>query len=184
MKLKFRDMMIIALLAMTLSWVANVGIAYATSLKVWSTGETIRSSDLNSNFAALNAYTGLITNARIAGNAAISHTKLATPALIPKAWVNVATTCTASPCTITESSGVSSVTWTSAGYHTVNLSVGLKNADYAAFAFPRLASATAKVFCQIDGQDTSFFIVKCFDNTGAATNVAFNAFVLDADDPS
>lgn len=184
MKLKFRDMLVIALMASALMWVAEVVPSFATSLKVWTSGETIRSSDLNSNFAALNAYTGLITNARIDPAAAISHTKLATPALLPKAFVQVGTTCGSSPCTITESSGVSSVTWTSTGYYTVNLSVGLKNANFAAFAFPRLSSATAKVFCQIDGQDLSFFIVKCFNDVGAATDVAFNALVMDADNPS
>lgn len=190
MKLKFPEMLIIAVMAAMLLSVINVGVAFATSLKVWTSGETIRSTDLNANFAALNAYTGLITNARIDAAAAISHTKMATPALIPKAYVQVGTStpCSADPCTIVEGSGVSSVNWgcgaSTAGCYTVNLSVGLKDSDFATFITPRLNPATDTTYCQVTTNDTSFVTFQCFDDAGGNENVAFSVLIMDVDDPS
>lgn len=69
-------------------------VAVASSIKTWSSAETIRASDLNSNFSHLHSNLGhghgtIITNADVSATAAIAHTKMATPALLPKAWGRV-----------------------------------------------------------------------------------------------
>lgn len=89
-----------------------VSPATAGSIKVWSNGETVKASDLNSNFS--HVHTGVdapIVNADISASAAIAHSKLATPGLIPKAWARVGSCSTLDggpqPCTVSAGSLIS-----------------------------------------------------------------------------
>lgn len=112
-----------------LGFILSAGIAYASAIKTWSSGETIRAADLNSNFAHIhNNMVGgghnLLTNADVSASAGIAHTKLATPALLPKAWAAMLTACNApGACTIAAGSGISAITRTgSTGVYTVDFS--------------------------------------------------------------
>jgi len=182
MNLRFREMVVIALLAAGLIAVFNIGAAYAVSLKVWATGETIRSSDLNANFAALNAYTGTITDSRIDGNAQISHSKLKTPGLIPKAWVYVAIICTVSPCVKEESFGFGNINRTSTGKYTLNLSYGPKNTNFATLVTAK-GNAGTNLYCMVTGQDGTSVLIECQNAAGTFTDAAFSVVVMDIDDP-
>lgn len=69
-------------------------VAAASTIKTWSGGETVRATDLNANFSHLHSNLGhghgaVITNSDVSASAAIAHTKLATPTLVPKAWGRV-----------------------------------------------------------------------------------------------
>lgn len=183
MKLKFRELWIVALLATLLSNLLDIGVAQAVSLKIWSPGETIRAADLNTNFAALNAYTANITDDRIAVNAQISHSKMKTPSLIPKAWAFLSATCTSGNCAIAESYGISSITRSSAGVYTVNLSYGPSDGDFATFVTAKLPTTTNEVFCQVTSQDSPLVVVECSDDTGVATDTAFSVMIMDSENP-
>lgn len=182
MKLRFHEMFLIALMAVGMISFFDFASAWAVSLKVWSSGETIRSTDLNANFAALNAYTGTITDARIDGNAQISHTKLKTPSLVAKAWVFVSSSCTSDPCTKTESYGFDNINRSAAGKYTLNISYGPKDVDFATVVTAK-GSASAKVFCMVTGQDSTYALIECQNDAGTFTDVAFSAIIYDLEDP-
>jgi hypothetical protein len=62
------------------------------TFKTWSTNETLTATDLNGNFAHLhNTPTGNIRDANISTTAAIQHSKLAQPGLLPRAVAHVGT---------------------------------------------------------------------------------------------
>lgn len=175
-------MFLIALLATGLMSFFHVAIAEAVSLKVWSSGETIRSADLNANFAAINLYTGSITDSRIDGAAAISHTKFKTPSLVAKAWLFVSGTCSADPCTKTESFGFGNINWTATGKYTLNLSYAPKDADFATVVTAKGVS-TAGIYCMVTGQDSTYVLIECQNAAGTLANAAFSALVYDLEDP-
>lgn len=165
-------------------WALLVGaVVLASPLKVWVVGETLTYSDINANFQHIHSlmvggHGPRLTNADVSGTAAIAHTKLATPALVPKIWATVAA-CSSNPCTISEQSGgVSSVGWTSAGVMTVNFSARA-NASYAAIVSAR---GTASVECHSLGQTTTGVGITCTTtNTAVATNSGFSILILDAE---
>jgi hypothetical protein len=53
--------------------------------------------------------------------------------------------------------------------------------NYAVFVTPVLNPATARVFCQISGQDNGVFNIGCFNDAGTATDLGFNLLVMDTD---
>lgn len=156
--------------------------AIASSIKVWSSGEVLTSSDLNTTLAHIhNTMVGghgtRLVNADVSASAAIAHSKLATPALVPKAWAYVGTTC-AGPgdCTLDDSSGVTSVTFAAgAGVYDVIRSVAGTNANAAV-----LCTCTVNaLYCSAVSVSTTIVRVRCFDAAGAATNSGFSAVILD-----
>jgi hypothetical protein len=165
-----------------------VGVAYATMPKTWSNGDKVAASDLNSNFAHTETYLKgaghtLIVNADISGSAVIAHSKLATPALLPKAMATIgvgagaSTACAAGTCTLAQNSGLSSVTWGSTGNYTVTLSQARANAVYAGVVMPHTSAN-----CYTDTYTTSSFAVHCQDlATPSAANAAFTVLVYDVD---
>jgi hypothetical protein len=154
-----------------------MGPAYA--IKVWNSSETILVADLNSNFSTVNtAATALVTNAKVDANAAIAHTKLATPSLVPKAWAVVAN-CTADPCTKNEgTSKIGSVNWTSTGIMTVNLSGTWANAYVGVLITPINAADRQ---CWATSTSTTTIGVKCMDLAGVVQNSGFSILVMDVD---
>lgn len=158
--------------------------ASAQSLHTWSSGQGVAADDLNGNFTALkNGKVGsgvTLTNADIASNAAIAHSKLATPALVPKAWAYVGSAaCGSTPCTIGESSQVTSIARTSAGLYTVTLSYTPANAFFLA----QPGSGTVNVHCITNGLTTVApqITIRCYtDTTGAATDASFSILVMDS----
>lgn len=160
------------------------GVALAGAIKTWVSGETLTAADLNSNFAHIhNSMVGghgaRLVNADVSASAAISHTKMATPALLPKAWafVGAAGACGASPCTISASSGVSGVTRGGAGTYSVTLSPARANAVYGVL----VTSGTGALYCIGIPASALLVTVVCYDAAGAVTDATFTVQILDDD---
>jgi len=152
------------------------------TLHSWNTGDVLRATDLNANFTALNngkVGGGVqLVNSDVSTSAAIAHSKLATPALVPKAWSYINATCTAGTCTAGDSSQVTSITFNATGVYNVTLAYTPANANFVALA----VSHTAALYCATTGHATASpqFLVRCYDATGAATNAAFSILVMDS----
>ena len=170
------------MLAMLVAAVASAG-----SVHVWASGEYITSTDLNATITHLHNNLGhghgpVLVNSDINTAAAISHAKLATPALLPKAWVSVGpVACSANPCTIAEASVVTGVGWTSAGLMTVNYPAR-PNANF----MTQVTSfgATLDSACKVISQTTTVTTVQCVANnsgTAVAANSGFNFLLLDVE---
>lgn len=164
-------------------------LAIAGPIKVWSTGSTVSAADLNANFAHLHANVGhghgaILVNADIASSAAISHAKLATPALLPKAVAqvgSVALACTAGTCAQNNAAGLTaSVVWTSTGLYTATWSPARPNAQYIVMASSQPVSG-ADVYCRPQAVSAVGFTVGCLSTAGAAVDTTFNFVVYDND---
>jgi hypothetical protein len=160
-------------------------MAVAGPIKNWAAGEYITAADLNTTLNHLHSNLGhghgsVITNADINGSAAISHSKMATPGLLPKIWAIV--TCSPSACATPDISPalvISSVTYSAAGLYVVNFSARA-NTSYAVFV--NSTSATADVTCHGYASTTTQAIVKCVTaSTGAAVDSNFTFLVMDGD---
>jgi len=154
-----------------------------SSLHVWNTGDRPRATDLNGNFSFLNTTKVgggvLLTNADVSSTAGIVHSKLATPALLPKAWAHVNTTCTAGTCSIGDSSQVTSIAFSATGIYNVTLAYNPANANFLQI----VGSHVANVHCATTATATSspHIVVRCYtDTTGALTNAAFSILVMDS----
>lgn len=177
-------LLIAVVAALAVPWVA-----FATLPKPsWSNGETVRAVDLNANFQHLEAaakggsHTAIV-NADISNSAAIAHNKLATPSLVPKLWALVGDTsasCTASPCTLTVSVGVTSVTRSSQGDYVVTFPARA-NAVFAPMVSLVEWAAGNGVGCNTNTRTTTTFGVKCTDAAGADQDAAFVVMLFDND---
>lgn len=137
-----------------LSLLASVAVAGA--IKVWSSGETLTSAQLNANFSHIHSlmvggHGARLVNADVAANAAIALSKIAiTPALLPKAYANVepasGTTCNTGSYPLAcafSGSGVSGVSNTALGTYAVTLSANPTNTDFAVIASAHLTGFRA-----------------------------------------
>ena len=155
------------------------GVTFASSIKSWSAGEIISSSDLNRNFTHLHAtmvggHGARLVNADVSATAAIAHTKLATPALLPQAWLVLGSTCVATPCTGFTDVGFATVTRASAGVYSATLDVARTDVTYAVFA---TGSATD---CVGGANTTTVINVNCYAHAGgAATDDLFQIMIMD-----
>ena len=150
-------------------------VAYAGSIKSWSPGNVLRSSDLNANFShihsSLRGYGHtLITNADIDNNAAISPTKIAPSTLMPKVVGLVEGT------TVSGGSGISSVSSGSAGNYSVTLSVAPPNDNFMVF----VQSHTNNVYCSTVSHQVAApqFVVRCNAGPGNDTNTNFSVLMF------
>lgn len=181
-----------------LKWLALLGIllvaspGVAASIYTFYSGQTLTASQINSNFQHIhNSLVGsghtLIVNADVSTSAAIAHTKLATPALLPKAWGHVWSNpvcvgLSTSTCTLQTGSGATSVTTTNtaSGQYTVTIPARTDN-TYSVVVTASYDVASAKVFCTWGNGTTTTFIVRCFNEAGTTTDVNFDFMLLDND---
>lgn len=172
--------------------VLAAAVASAGTIKVWTAGEYITATDLNANFAHIhNTMVGghgpRLVNADVSGSAAIAHSKLATPALLPKAWVTVLTACSSGTCTMVDNSGIAGVTYsgvtdggTAIGQYTVTFTTPRSAATYAVLT-SAFNSADPR-YCLTSAQNTGTFIINCYNGDGGApANTGFTALVLDSE---
>jgi len=150
-------------------------------------GDPLTAAQLNDSFSHVdNVFSGGITDSMVSGSASLQHSKLATPALLPKAWalVGVAALCNGAaavgtPCSVDVSSRISSVVAGGVtGQYNVNLAYTPTNANFGILATGRIAG----VNCNAGFQQTAApqLVVYCFTGTtGAATNTPFTVMVLD-----
>lgn len=178
--------------------------AYA-ALKVWSTGEIIRTTDLNGNFSQVNtAASGLVTDSKVASNAAISSCKLNAASLVPVAWGFLSAACNGAAgagtnCTVAAqvglltSGGETGVDSTgTTGRYTVKFATTRVDTNYAAHVQPFTASGAAGTIlpqCWVVDQTAADFTVQCRQyeaagDTSPDTNLGFSLIVLDQQAPA
>lgn len=169
-----------------LAFLLIAAAAAAGPIKSWAAGEYITAADLNTALVHLHTNLGhghgsVITNADINGSASISHSKMATPGLLPKIWAIV--TCSPSACAVPDTSPasiISSVTYSGVGLYVVNFSARA-NTSYAVFA--NSTSANAYINCHGRAATTTTAAVVCYDSSGthAAADSNFTFLVMDGD---
>lgn len=144
------------------------------ALKVWVSGETLRYSDLNSNFSQINtSATRSLVNADLGASAAIAHSKLATPGLLPKAVAKVGVTgtpCAAGACSVVGAYGGVTAAHTGTGVYTMTFPTA-GSTNYIMF----VSTTASNVLC--DGQHVSATTatVNCNNvSTAAATDTVFS----------
>lgn len=163
-------------------------VALGSAIKVWGPGDILSSTDLNANFAHIHTtmvggHGARLVDADVNNSAAISHSKLATPRLVPKAIAAVSTNCTAAgACTLfAPAYRISAITRLgSAGLYRVDFSPALSDASY----FPAVTCATAGgAFClctyEYSTMSTTSLFVDCYDATGALMNAAPGVVIYD-----
>jgi hypothetical protein len=158
--------------------------AWASAIKTWNNGEVVQPSDLNADLnhihnTMVGGHGARLVDADVSSSAAIAHSKMQTPALLPKAWAMVSANCTGSTaagtaCTVGDSSQLSLTTSGVAGQFRGVLSYTPSNANFAVL----VTSRTTTTVCMADTYATTspYFLVKCFDYAGAAVDT--NQFVV------
>lgn len=152
------------------------------SIKTWSTGERLTSSDLNANFNHIHSlmvggHGGRLVNADVSASAAISYTKIQNGTAIPRAFVEVAATCSASPCTMASSYNVTSVTRSGAGAYDINLAYTATDAAYAVVCGAGSTAGVPK--CTSSSSSTTVAQVATTNVAGAATDGSFSVVIFD-----
>lgn len=164
-------------------------MALAGPIHTWSVGEVITSVDLN---AALSHIHGTmvgghgprLVNSDVSGSAAIAHTKLAGPSLIPKVWANVDCETTPGSCPILAGSGVSSVTYSGTGDYSVNLTTARTNAVYGVLISSN-SIVVGYTLCSSNTQGVSAITIRCAKGnpdagaTDLPSNSIFTIAILD-----
>ncbi len=172
-------------------------LALAGVIKVWASGDRLTSADLNANFAyIINHMVGgqgaKLVDADVSSTAAIAHSKLQYPKLLPKLWATVsACNCAAAADTVTctytgtgvlyiKSSGVANgqcKIYPSYTINNTNMAVFLTGADSSANMLGIFKSASA------GAPGTGYIYTQTITaNTGTAVdNKAFNVLVMDDD---
>jgi hypothetical protein len=169
-----------------------IGVAVmASPLHTWVVGETLTYADINANFSHIHSlmvggHGPRLTNADVNGSAAISHAKLATPALVPKIWVTGTTPCTTTICTMSDSSPAGVVVnRTSEGVYVMTFPAARANAFYGVL-ISTLADPT--IVCSPLSRATSTLAFNCVKMTsydggiggiGYPTDAAFTVLIMD-----
>lgn len=160
-------------------------VAVASAIKVWSPGDTLSSTDLNANFAHIHSlmvggHGARLLDADVSASAAIAHSKMANPALLPKAYVYVASVCSSSPCTMNLSYGLTSVTRTGTGLYQLNLNPARTNATFGGVVSVMYCSGSPPCTCNYEAPVAgTAYNIDCYDRTGAAKDVGFFVTLFD-----
>lgn len=195
--MKTRYVVVAALLAAFIN--ASVGyllprLAYAhtgsPAPTTWSDGDQLNATDLNNTIAHLhNTFTGGIVDAHVSASAALAHSKLATPSLVPKAYLSTITVCDGAAaagtnCANVESTGFDTGTGAAestgtAGTYQFNLNYTPATSNFAVLATG--ANLNTVVCYAAGGNNTSkpHFMIYCRNQAGTLTNTAFSVLVLD-----
>lgn len=145
-------------------------VALAGPIKTWNAGEVVTASDINANFQHIHnlmvgGHGARLVNADVSASAGISHSKLATPALVPKAMGGIVTPCDGGTCAWNVNSGFSSTfTRGAQGQYTVSFSSARPNANYVPIVTPigdGINSVSNMVCGAAPTFTTSGFSVRC-----------------------
>lgn len=160
----------------------------ASPIHVWVNGETLTHTDINSNFSHIHSlmvggHGPRLMNSDVNASAAIAHSKMATPAVLPKLWASVTATCaTPATCTIVDDSGIASITGPGAtdGEYLVTFDSARATANYAAIV--SMYGGTLDGTCHATAQTTTTVTVKCATaSTGVALDAAFSILIMDSE---
>lgn len=169
-------------------------LACAGAIKSWSSSETLRSADLNSNFSHIHnnmvgGHGARLVNADVSASAAISLSKINVTAIAyPKAWaqvplVNLCNTGSyPAACTPLRGTGVTSISNTALGRYQVTLSYTPTDLDFAVMVTPIEAASPGGRACSVLSLATTApqFSIQCFDlATPTATGVGFSFIIMD-----
>lgn len=181
MSFKFKQWMPLALAVVVFG-----GLATASSIKVWIAGESLSVADLNSNFAHIHTlmvggHGAKLVNADVNAAAAIAHSKLATPALVPKAWAVQPSVCDGGTCIPTAQVRIPSITRTGHGTYDINFNPAMTNNAYATVITVEYCEATnTPCSCTVGAtKGTSAFYISCFDRSGNLSDVGLSVIVMD-----
>lgn len=157
------------------------GIVNAGAIKTWAT-ETLTASDLNTTFQHIHnnmvgGHGARLVNADVSSSAAISHSKLATPALLPKYVVFVTSDCAASPCTLAYNSGLTSITRSGAGSYVANFTARTD----ATYGVVVTAADSASRSCTNTAKTTTTASFVCTDMADVNTDTGFTFILWDND---
>lgn len=145
-------------------------VALAGPIKTWNAGEVVTASDINANFQHIHnlmvgGHGARLVNADVSASAGISHSKLATPALVPKAMGGIVTPCDGGTCTWNVNSGFSStITRGSAGQYTLTFASARPNAAYVPIVTLTAdgVNSYSLMSCWANGSySTTTFLVNC-----------------------
>lgn len=167
-------------------------VAYAGSIKTWSSGETLRSADLNSNFSHIHStmvggHGARLVDADVASNAAIAQSKVvgvseAIPqvakAFIRFAGAAVTTTCGATPCTVyvnMPAGATTGVVRTGAGIYEVTLATARADTSFVVL----VNSFSPLAVCGLNALTTTLVTIQCVDLAGAATDAVVSLVIFD-----
>ncbi len=158
-------------------------VAVGGTIKTWVNGDTLIAPDLNAVFQHIHnnmvgGHGARLMNSDVNASAAIAHSKLATPALIPKAWGLNDTNCGVPVCNnpLTVSSGIASVSHTATGTWIITWSTARVDALYVVFATAREINTS----CITRDLTTTTATVVCYTaSTGVATNAFWQVLMLD-----
>lgn len=168
------------------------GGAIAGAIKQWADGDVLTASDLNGALQHIHNnmvgnHGARLVNADVSTTAAIAHSKLAAPALVPKAYAQVGETnvnpnCTGT-CTLINAYNVAAVTAVDAGVYNVQLTAGGTDNEYAVIVSPGYAfTETVTVCTASENIDATNFRVFCIKSTDAAAqNSPFNFVLFDSE---
>jgi hypothetical protein len=165
-------------------------LAAAGAIATFQDGYSLKAQDLNTNFQHIHStmvggHGARLVNSDVSANAGISHSKLATPQLVPKAWAESGVPCTASTdggyvtCDLSSGYGVTSILQSTAGHYIVNWSTPRPNDPMAVLVTP---IASGLIGCPVLGITTAQAIINCFNLAGTPTSVfGFSILMLDND---
>lgn len=161
--------------------------AQAGAIKTWS-AEVLTHSDLNSNFAHIHntmvgGHGARLVDADVSTSAAITHSKLASPILLPKAVAWTQTVCTTGTCASVTASGIASVAHTGTGQYIATFSSARSNTNFAVIITAHGVDDVGSWCHDIQsGHTTTTFEFECFTDdgsSGALTNMAWSIMILD-----
>lgn len=158
------------------------GMAGASTIHTWASGDTVNAADLNANFnhihnTMVGGHGARLVNADVSSTAAVAHSKLATPALVPKAWAYVAS-CGADPCTIGASSGVTTINRAGAGHYQITLTANRLDALYGVLLTAR-GAGTFYCTALTLAATPQHIDLQCQDAAGTAADTGFTIMILD-----
>lgn len=190
-KLPFTVFGALVLAACALAYIPHIPIlpmVESGAIKTWDTTSKVTASDLNGNFQHIHnnmvgGHGARLLDADVSATAAIASSKLAGYRYIPVVWSTVIGSCTATPCTVAATVGVTGITRTSAGIYTVTFSPARLNTNFAVLVTPVTCNA-GNCSCTAVPLSTSTHSVVCTrtdTGTNAAVDASFSTMVMDND---
>ncbi len=151
------------------------------SMVTWTVGQKLTYTDLNDAFSHVhNTLSGGLSNTNLSSSAAIAHSKMATPGVLPKSFLYVGTPCTVNGvCAETVDQGATSVTTrTATGTYDIIWSSVRTNAAYGLLV---VGHGVGNFICsQQDTANVAGFRVNCFTaDTGVAADAPFTVVMFD-----
>lgn len=157
------------------------GVALAGPIKTWTTGEVITAADINANFNHIHnlmvgGHGARLSNADVAPGAAIAHSKLATPVLLPKATALLSGNCNViGNCATDFNQGFATVAALSTtGSYRFTFAVIRPNTGYSVYVQPHVPATANLPYCYVTAMAVASFDVQCLASTSTGSMTTLN----------